>query len=121
MLPSSNPTITGQDCSEQLYLQRDLGVAQSGYARLSAAYYPSENLVARYLSATELRLNLEDLTTDAASFDVHFLLFAKGIQLGGSGVRTGIGATVRVALASASHEQGDIYDYSLFGIIGTSF
>lgn len=124
ILPSTKLMIVGQDCSEQHYLQGDLPVAHSGYARLSAAYYPSDNLVARYLSATELRLNFEELSTDAASFDAYALVFARGLQLGGPSLRTGIGARVRVALASpagAGYGRGDLYDYSLFGIVGASF
>jgi hypothetical protein len=124
VLHSTVQTVVGQDCSEQHYLQGDPGVAHSGYLRLSGAYYPSDNLLARYLSATELRLNFENLTTDAASFDIHVLIFARGLQLGGQSLRTGIGTRVRVALASpvmASYGRGDLYDYSLFGIIGTSF
>jgi hypothetical protein len=124
-LPSTISSVTGQTCRDEHYLLADAGPQQSGYARAAAAYYPADSkLLAQYLSAVELRLNGENLATDAASLDTHLLLFAKGLDLGGGSVRVGIGATVRTALASpagADYTRGDIYDYSLFGIAGTSF
>lgn len=123
-LPSSEPSITGQVCSDERYLKSDPGAEHAGYARLSGSLYPTGSPLARYIAASELRLNLEDLSTQAASFDVHLLLFANGFDLRGGSVRVGIGATVRTALRSpsgATYGLGDIYDYSLFGIAGTSF
>jgi hypothetical protein len=124
MLPSTVSSVTGQICSDEHYLRSDPGPQQSGYARLAGAYYPASSWLSHYASATELRLNFEDLGTDAASFDVHLLVFAKGLDIGGGSVRVGIGATIRTALASsmgAEHGRGDLYDYSLFGIAGTTF
>lgn len=123
-LPSSNMSVTGQTCSDQHYLIDDPGPQQSAYLRVSGAYYPVHSLLANYVSAAELRLNLENITTDAASFDVHLLVFAKGLDVGGGNIRVGVGTTVRTALASPAGsdiKRGDIYEYSLFGIVGTSF
>jgi hypothetical protein len=121
-LHSSDPMVSGQVCSDQRYLVRDGGVSNSAYARASAAYYPSDGVLARYLSATELRLNFESLTTNAASLDIHLLAFARGVTLASTGVRIGVGTTVRSALVSTDETRaGEIVDYSLFGIVGTSF
>lgn len=124
MLPSTVSSVSGQTCTDEHYLRSNPAPEQSGYARTAAAYYPSTSWLSNYLSATELRLNLENLTTSASSFDVHLLLFAKGLDVGGGSIRIGIGTTVRMALASpvgADYGRGDLYDYSLFGIAGTSF
>ena len=127
MLPSTDSSTTGQACTDAHYLRSDPGPEQSGYARAAGAYYPDKDntpLLSRYVSATELRLNFESLGTSTASLDAHLLVFARGLDVGGGNIRIGIGTTVRTALASpdgASYKRGEIYDYSLFGIVGTTF
>lgn len=123
-LPSSDPDVTGQSCNQAHILLDNPNPQSSGYARLAGTYYPEGGLLANYLSAGELRLNAENLGQDSASLDAHLLLFAKGLDVGGGSIRIGIGTTVRMALASPAGSttgRGDFYDYSLFGIAGTSF
>jgi hypothetical protein len=126
-LPSTDASITGQVCNDAHYLRSDPGPQSSGYGRVAIAKYPHDSLLSHYVSATELRLNIENALTDSATFDAHLLVFARALKINGSGngsIRTGLGVTVRTALASpmgASYGRGDLYDYSLFGIVGTSF
>jgi hypothetical protein len=119
-LDSSNPTMSGQACSDAQYLISDPDVRATAYGRVSGTYYPTDSVFANYLSAAELRVNFEKLTSDDASLDVHLLLFAKGIDLGGGSARFGIGTTVSRGL-SAPVGADVITKYSLFGIAGTSF
>lgn len=123
-LPSTSMSVTGVSCSDAQYLLSDPAPEGSGHARTSFAYYPFDSLLAHYIAATELRVNAENVLTDAASLDVHLIAFFNGVRLGDGVARIGLGATIRTALASpdgADYVAGDIYDYSLFGVVGTSF
>jgi hypothetical protein len=123
-LPSTDMSVSGTACGDAKYVVSDPDPEGSYHARAAVAYYPDDSLLASYISATELRTNLENLSTDTASFDVHLLAFLKGIELGDSKARIGLGATVRTAVKApegADYQAGDIYDYSLFGVVGTSF
>jgi hypothetical protein len=123
-LPSTDMTVRGEACSDEKYLLSDPQPVGSEHARVAVAYYPMSSLIARYIAATEVRANLENLSTDAASLDVHLLAFANAIHLGEGTARIGLGVTMRTALTShdgGDLKAGDVYDYSLFGIVGTSF
>jgi hypothetical protein len=123
-LPSTDMAVTGEACTDEKVLLSDPPAKHSTHVRLAGAYYPFASLLAQYISATELRLNAENLSTDSASFDVHLLAFANAIHLGDGSARIGLGVTVRTALETpdgADYKAGDVYDYSLFGIAGASF
>ena len=119
-LDSSKPTMSGQACSDAQYLISDPAPRATAYGRVSGTYYPTGSVFANYLSAAELRVNFEKITSNDASLDLHLLLFAKGLDLGGGSVRLGVGTTVSTAL-SAPGGNDLITKYSLFGIAGTSF
>ena len=121
LLASKDTMVTGETCNDAFYLVSNPGPQRTGYLRAAGAYYPAGSALAHYLSATEIRVNFEHLGNDAASLDGYLILFARGLSVGAGSIRLGIGARARMALADADHRSGDLFDYSLFGVAGTSF
>lgn len=122
-LPSQDPDVTGTACSDAYYLDQTPEAKSQLYASLAGVYVHKVTPGSKQpIPGMELRFDAQG-TRDTAAVDSTLMFFLVPIS-NSTAVRTGVGATLRTALAApddADYEAGDISGVDVFGFVGMTF